>query len=195
MYSGANNMIINKKNMNDYEAYIALPRGDRWIMNKLMLAESLGYNCGPVGVPIDTPGTYCIRPIMNLSGGGNPGFFKYVVEEVGVNNMPKTPGGYFWCEWFEGESIGVDYEDDMPVQAFGGIADSGGNHPTYGDHPARPPLPASLTNKSKYLTVEYIGDKIIEVTPRWQWKVDGMNLIQNADKSYRWEYPNERPQL
>lgn len=185
-------MIENRPDWFDYQAYEALPDRDRWVMNKLQVAESLGYRCGPSGAPIPE-GTWCVRPIMNLTGNGNPGFFKVEVGPNGVGNQPNVPGGYFWCEWFEGESAGVDYELDQPVHARGGTPGPDGNIP-YGPLARRDILPPQFRGIARFLTVEYIGDKIIEVTPRWQWLIDGMEKVQNPDGSFRWRYENERPQ-
>lgn len=186
-------MIINRPNMHDYEAYLMLPAEDKWIMNKLAIAEKQGLQCGPEGVPIPE-GEWCIRPQMNLRGGGLPGVFKHTAGPNGMNNTPRVPGGYFWCEWLTGDLHGVDYLNDVPIKSYGGPFDQDGNITDYGPRGFMPELPDWLKNKAKYLTVEYIGNTIIEVTPRWQWIIDSMVRVNNNDGSFYWEYTNGQPQ-
>ena len=41
-----------------------------WVMDKLILSKKLGYNCGPVGIDVPTPGYYIVRPCVNALGLG-----------------------------------------------------------------------------------------------------------------------------
>jgi len=43
---------------------------DLWVMDKLILSRKLGYNCGPVGLDVPTPGYYIVRPCVNMLGLG-----------------------------------------------------------------------------------------------------------------------------
>lgn len=75
-----------------------------WTFNKLHVAEMCGYKCGPSGVPIPEDGKYIIRPIINLHG--------MSLDAYACNlkrNDIITPAGYFWCEFFEGSHVSVDY--------------------------------------------------------------------------------------
>ncbi len=55
--------------MDDDDAYKKYQKHHKWF-NKLYLAESLGYNCGPCGLAPDVSGWYMVRPIYNLYGMG-----------------------------------------------------------------------------------------------------------------------------
>ena len=185
-------MIVQPPYESDRTIYHKLPVEDRWIMNKLSLAERFGYNCGPTGMVVP-PGDYCVRPMMNLYGLGAGGFFFANVASGQPRNFPNTPG-YFWCEWFDGDHIWTQYINDTPV--------------TYSVNPvvndimstsvlltdaaevqaAAPPLPPELQGISRYMTVERIGDKIIEASPRmmilnaYQFIID--DYRNNVDSGY-----------
>ena len=181
-------MITNRSDTYDWSAYHMLPIKDRWIMNKLQLAERLGYRCGPHGTPLPVAGDYCIRPVYSIAGGGGSGVYKHNSAAPGVNNTPAAPGGYFWCEWFDGPNIGVDYRDDIPIQAFGADPDENGDFQSYEARPERTELPDMLKGIAKYLMVEFIGDKIVEVSLRWQWRVQYMIKVYAPDGSFTWDY-------
>ena len=53
---------------------------DLWIYNKLFLSRVLGYNCGPIGVPVPKPDFYIIRPSFNLLGMGRFARLEYVYK-------------------------------------------------------------------------------------------------------------------
>lgn len=146
--------------------YHKLPLADRWIFNKLILAERLGYTCGPVG-SVPPPGVYMVRPIMNLMGMGKGGFY---VQDVTVSDLERyirEPAGYFWCEFFEGTKNWTHYINDVPLYTTrSNIVDDilvGGARVDSG-----PDLPDFLKGISRYMMVEHIGDdnKIVEVSPR-----------------------------
>jgi hypothetical protein len=183
-------MITEAPYISDREVYHKLPRADRWIMNKLTLAESLGYACGPTGMIVPA-GDYCVRPIMNLYGQGAGGYFKETVAPGVPRNFQSLPG-YFWCEWFPGDHIWVQYIDDVPViysenPVVGGVMRSSVVRNSDGAAVTAPALPASLQGISKYMMLEMLGDKIIEVTPRFmlsnarQWVINAHKVI---DPSY-----------
>jgi hypothetical protein len=181
-------MITEPPYKSDREMYHLLPQADRWIMNKLSLAESLGYSCGPTGM-IVPDGDYCVRPIMNMYGQGAGGFFQVTVAPGVPRNFQNLPG-YFWCEWFPGVHTWVQYIDDVPVtysenpvvanvmSTTGGVRRSDN-----GNAVVAPALPASLQGISKYMMVEMLGDKIIEVSPRMmisnarQWIINDYKAI------------------
>jgi hypothetical protein len=163
-------------------------------MNKLQLAERLGYICGPHGTPLPDAGDYCIRPVYSMAGGGTGGVYKANSPEINVNNTPAAPGGYFWCQWFDGPSITVDYRNDIPVQAFGADPDENGDFQSYGPRPERTELPEILKGIAKYMMVEFIGNKIVEVSPRWGWRLEHMVKVYAPDGSFTWDYGNHYPQ-
>ena len=75
-----------------------------WVMDKLIVSRKLRYNCGPVGLDVPHPGFYIVRPCVNMLGLGL-GATKMWLEKDTCN----LPYGYFWCEWFEGRHLSVDY--------------------------------------------------------------------------------------
>lgn len=149
--------------MYDREAYRhpQVTMSSRFLLNKLHLAERLGYDCGPVGAEYDPDKTYCIRPIMNLSGMGRGGFYKFKLSErpEGMGNHP----GYFFCEWFVGPSRFTEYVNDVPVYSFS--APRGNTH-EFNESSNHIPMPNQLKGRSRYMLIEAIGQNIIEVSFR-----------------------------
>jgi len=90
--------------MTDAEAWLKYPRHRRWY-DKLELAQRFGYDCGPAGVAPTESGYYCVRPIMNLAGMG-VGARRQWIEAGDIRSVEP---GYFWCEWFTGQHLSVDY--------------------------------------------------------------------------------------
>jgi hypothetical protein len=89
----------------DEEAYQRYPELRHWF-NKLWVSENFGYYCGPSGVAPKKSDFYVVRPIMNLSGmslGANKVWIK-------SGDYSKVKPGFFWCEWFEGKHISVEYQ-------------------------------------------------------------------------------------
>lgn len=157
-------MIDLPNDIEDRAAYPLVDRADRWIFNKLRLAERLGYPCGPSGT--DAPsGTYCIRPVMNCAGNGMGGVLK-ARTDGSVEGLPYIPG-YFWCRWFDGEHRWTDYTDDVPVlECYGTEVGRRLDYEYRESNFEAPPLPAFLQGMSKHLLVESIGSRIVEVSPR-----------------------------
>jgi len=144
--------------MEDWEVYRKISPKDRWAMNKLLLAEKMGYLCGPGGMPVDTPGYYFTRPVMNLYGMGANAQIQWL--DTGFN----VPPGYFWQEIFYGRHLSVDYEWGRQCLCVEGIKKDGRFirwHKTDDEIPA--PLDY-LPFMAKYprTNIEYIGDKVIE---------------------------------
>ena len=92
--------------MTDSTVWQELEREDLWVYDKLILSKKLGYNCGPAEVPVPKPGYYIVRPITNLAGLGL-GATKQWIED----DTSHIPPGYFWCEWFDGQHLSIDYEN------------------------------------------------------------------------------------
>lgn len=90
----------------DIDSWYKYPEYRMWI-NKLYLADRLGYQCGPSGIPVPEEKQYVVRPIMNLAGmsvGAR-------VVTLSPDDRPgqNVPAGYFWQEYFEGIHLSVDY--------------------------------------------------------------------------------------
>jgi hypothetical protein len=77
---------------------------DLWIYNKLFLSRSLGYLCGPIGVPVPNPDFYIIRPSFNLLGMG-----RFARKEWIKHQTDHMHPAEFWCEIFKGEHLSVDF--------------------------------------------------------------------------------------
>jgi hypothetical protein len=80
-----------------------------WVLDKLILSKKLGYVCGPTGIDVPSPGWYIVRPCVNAMGLG------LGAERVWLDCLTThLPLGYFWCEWFEGRHLSVDYHYGLP---------------------------------------------------------------------------------
>lgn len=159
-------MIELNKNIEDRYSYPLMPLEHRWIYNKLTIAETFGYDCGPSGTPITKPGFYCQRPIMSCAGYGDGGFLKFHAKQIQSDiPQPKYKPGYFWCEWFEGWHGWTSFTDDEPIYECGGRY---ANNEMILQHktPISLELPDQLKGISKYMLVEHIGGNIIEISPR-----------------------------
>jgi hypothetical protein len=162
----------------DPDAYAWNP-AQRWIYNKLRVAESQGLACAPHGVcPAEFP--VFSKPITNLQG---MGVGSRVLTDLAHYQRSLTPG-HFWMTLLEGEHVSSDVALVRGRAAWWrhsrGIVAAGGTF----DHwrveaGERPPLEAYLGGwASRYLTdytgmlnVESIGGRIIEahlrVTDQW----------------------------
>jgi len=87
-----------------------------WIYDKLILSRKLGYTCGPAGIDVPKPNFYIVKPCVNVLGLGL-GAKKVKLEKYTMH----LPHGSFWCEWFEGRHLSVDYrygEQWLCVEGF-----------------------------------------------------------------------------
>lgn len=158
-------MIDLPADIEDRAAYPLVAEDERWIFNKLILAEKLGHRCGPAGTAAPR-GVYCVRPVMNCSGMGHGGVLKAKTD--GVTDLP-FQAGYFWCEWFEGVHGWTDFTNDVATDEA--IGTPGRDRFDYTPHVAGQPfvfdtLPVILQGLSTNLLVEHIDGNIIEVSPR-----------------------------
>ncbi len=136
---------------------------DIWVLDKLILSRKMYYNCGPVGLDVPRPGYYIVRPCVNMLGLG------LGAQKVWIEKSTKhLPVGYFWCEWFEGRHLSIDYHHGNQVLAVEGHkADSTF---TRWDHWVRvsdrihlPDILDPFVEKHEWINCEYIGGKLIEV--------------------------------
>lgn len=160
-------MLELNKNIEDRHSYPLCPREHRWIYNKLLLAEEMGYYCAPSGCFIKKPGLYCMRPIMGFAGNGEGGFLKFHAKQnqTGIE-QPLYRAGYFWCEWFTGWHAWTNFVNDKPVFECGGVLINNELIMKYDTNTTTIELPESLKGISKNMLVEHIGGHIIEVAPR-----------------------------
>lgn len=149
---------------------------DIWALDKLILSRKLRYSCGPVGLDVPIPGWYIVRPCVNMIGLGL-GSQKVWLEKETTH----LPVGHFWCEWFEGRHLSIDYHWGKQVLAVEGHKPS--NTFTKWDHWIKvsdrikvPEVISSLSKKHKWINCEFIGKKLIEVHFRHNEDFEG-NII------------------
>lgn len=176
----------------DYLVYPAVDLADRWLLNKLHLAEQLGHNCGPCGMSVPE-GRYCLRPMSSIRGLGAGGFFDVTVNFAARQFMPVIPG-YFWCEWFDGEHRVTHFINDVAVHASrnpvtGGVMSTTGST-VFGTLTGAVAMPAFLQGKSRYVLIESLDDKIIEVS----FRSSGENARQELIDDYKTIDPAYDPQ-
>ncbi len=148
----------------DSDAWLNSPNDKLWVFDKLLLSKHLGYTCGPVGVDVPTPGTYIVRPCMNLLGMGIGASFVDLVDST-----DHLPVGYFWCEIFTGRHISVDYYKTKQILAVEGSRNS--DSPLWkfdkwiklDDEIKFPDSFIDLFDVYDYINVEYIDGKLIEL--------------------------------
>lgn len=173
---------------------------DIWVMDKLILSRKLGYTCGPVGLDVPAPGVYIVRPCVNMIGLGL-GATKLWLDK-GTTHLPV---GHFWCEWFEGVHLSVDYQWGTQTLCVKGIKEPDTlvrwkEWIRIDTLVALPSLLADIENKYEWINCEYIGSKLIEVhlrhnedfendishfIPVWE----GESTVAPAGYSYR-PYPD-----
>ena len=133
-----------------------------WVMDKLILSRKLGYNCGPVGLDVTKPGWYIVRPCVNMQGLGLGA--QKVWLECETQNLPI---GHFWCEWFEGRHLSVDYNYGLPKLCVEGFksADTFVKWDRWVKTNDIVDLPSILNPfvNMEWINCEFIGGKLIEV--------------------------------
>ena len=143
-----------------------------WVLDKLILSKKLGYKCGPTGIDVPTPGWYIVRPCVNAMGLGL-GAEKVWLEEETMH----LPLGYFWCEWFEGRHLSVDYHYGLPKLCVEGFKDES----TFtqwdrwiktDDFVHFPEVLNEFISKP-WINCEFIGGKLIEVHFRHNMDFEG----------------------
>ncbi len=140
---------------------------DMWVLDKLILSKMRGYVCGPVGIDVPKPGWYMVRPCVNMKGLGLGAEKKWL-----DGSTDHLPHGYFWCEFFEGRHLSVDYYCGSQVLAVEGFKsnDTFTRWDKWVKVDDKVPLPyrlSSIAINYKEINCEYIGDKLIEVHLRW----------------------------
>ena len=139
-----------------------LDPNDMWALDKLILGKKLGYTCGPTGIVVPAAGWYIVRPCVNALGLGL-GAQRVWLEE----DTCHLPIGHFWCEWFDGRHLSIDYQFGKQHLCVEGHKSK--DTFTKWDKWIRTkdiiPLPFELQIFSHYqwLNVEYINGKVIEL--------------------------------
>ena len=136
---------------------------DLWVMDKLILSRKLKYISGPVGLDVPKPGYYIVRPCVNMIGLGL-GAQKIWLESSTMH----LPLGHFWCEWFAGRHLSVDYHYGLQTLCVEGTKPDNtfsrwSRWSRTKDYVPRPELIKPLMEKYKWINCEFIGDRLIEV--------------------------------
>lgn len=149
----------------DSEAWLNTQVVDLWIFDKLLLSKRLGHICGPTGVDVPKPGTYIVRPCMNLLGMGIGAEFVNLADST-----DHLPAGYFWCEIFTGQHLSIDYYQGNQILVVEGKRDL--HSPLWkfskwvrhdNIEVKFPEALSFLFEKHDYINAEYIGGRLIEL--------------------------------
>jgi hypothetical protein len=149
---------------------------DIWVLDKLIVSRKMYYNSGPVGLDVPHPGYYIVRPCVNMLGLGL-GAQRVWIDKDTCN----LPVGHFWCEWFEGRHLSIDYHWGKQKLAVEGIKPD--NTFTKWSHWVRvadriklPNILDKVATRHEWINCEFIGGKLIEVHLRHNEDFDG-NVI------------------
>jgi hypothetical protein len=150
--------------VNDCDVFETIDVADLWCCDKLILAKQLGYYCGPAGVA-PKPGTYIVRPVMNLRMMGLGASIEYL-------NSDSIPLGYFWCEVFSGRHLSFDYHYGSQTLAVEGFRSSSrldrfSYWTRISEQFVLPPVLEEVASRYEHFNVEVIGDRVIEVHFRY----------------------------
>ena len=183
----------------DNEVWPTVDVDDLWLYDKLILSKKLGYTCGPAGVEVPEPNTYIIRPITNIEGMGQGAY-----ADILIDKTTHLSPGYFWCEYFMGRHLSVDYTDGKQIfcaEGFGCIDFTKWfKWERATDIVSLPSILEPFVDKYPHMNCEFVGDKLIEVHlrhssdfppgvdvlyPVWEGDdatpPDGMKFIPNPD--------------
>lgn len=160
-----------------HEEFYKIDAEDLWIYNKLQLSRLLGHNAGPIGCPVSKEGWYIVRPAINFLGMGRCAFKKWISLDMDPDDYGQP--GDFWCEWFDGEHLSVDFYNKEPILTVRGVK----KHSSEESEWLRwekidkkvdfPSILDKISDKYSQINIEMIGDKIIEVhlrhNPDFKW--------------------------
>ena len=150
--------------VNDCDVFAEINPQDLWCLDKLILAKTLGYYCGPAGVE-PKPGTYIVRPIMNLRMMSRGATIQYLDSD-------SIPDGYFWSEVFTGRHLSFDYQYGHQVLAVEGFRtgsrlDRFSHWTRVGDSFELPAVLQEVANRYPNFNAEVVGSRVIEVHFRY----------------------------
>jgi len=144
-----------------------------WVLDKLILSRKLGYISGPVGLDVPAPNYYIVRPCVNMIGLGL-GTTKVWIDCSTMH----LPIGYFWCEWFEGRHLSIDYYNSRQMLCVEGHKPSTTftKWTDWRRNDICKPFPKILRNfnqRHQWINCEFIGDNLIEIHLRRNEDFDG----------------------
>jgi hypothetical protein len=142
----------------------SIHKDDLWVYNKLFLAHSLGYLCGPVGTPVLSPDYYIVRPSINLLGMGRFSRVEWIHKHTDHFHPSE-----FWCQRFYGQHISVDFNNKNSKLVV--LGDRYDNESLYKwkkwtkiDVKIEfPSILNSLRGNYEWINCEFIGSNLIEV--------------------------------
>jgi hypothetical protein len=153
--------------VSDCDVWNKVHPDDLWIYDKLIVAKKAGHIAGPAGIPVPKAGQYIVRPITNIRMMSRGASIQYLTP-----TDDSVPDGYFWCEVFTGDHVSVDYHYGQQRTTVQGFRDS--------DRLDRfcrwtridtvilfPKILGELYLRYKWINVEYVGGKIIEIHTRY----------------------------
>jgi len=140
---------------------------DLWIYDKLIVARKAGYLAGPAGVPVPQANWYIVRPITNIRMMSRGASRQWLTPE-----LDSVPDGYFWSEVFVGDHVSVDYHYGVQSTTVQGFRDSDrlDRFCRWSRVDVAVPFPKLLHNLHstyKWINIEYIDGKIIEIHARY----------------------------
>lgn len=155
--------------MDDKDFWHTTHDNDLWLFDKLILARKLGYVCGPAGVAPPAEAVYVVRPCVNFRMMSRGASFM----TLSPDQHDAVPDGYFWCEMFLGRHLSFDYQFGQQVLAVEGFRDDPARLDRFSrwqkitDQFKLPLLLAEVADRYKWMNVEVIGDRVIEVHLRY----------------------------
>jgi hypothetical protein len=163
------------KLINDSDVWINCPADHLWIYDKLILAKKLGYSAGPAGICVPKADWYVVRPITNCRMMGLGAYKAWLIPDRDI-----IPNGHFWCEWFNGRHITIDYNFGQQGLTAEGIkfTDSLNRFSSWEkvNYPYKlPDCLQQVADVSEWLNIELIDGKIIEVHLRYNDDFSGHN--------------------
>lgn len=161
--------------INDSDVWTSCPTEHLWIYDKLILAKKLGYSAGPAGICVPKPDWYVVRPITNCRMMGLGAYRAWLIPD-----RDNIPDGYFWCEWFSGRHITIDYNFGQQSLTAEGIkfTNSLNRFSSWEkiDYPYKlPDCLQQVADVSEWLNIELIDGKIIEAHLRYNDDFSGHN--------------------
>jgi hypothetical protein len=153
--------------IDDVDVWNTVHPDDLWIYDKLIVARKLGHIAGPAGMPVPKAGQYIVRPITNIRMMSRGASIQYLTPD-----MDTVPDGYFWCEVFKGDHVSVDYhygQQSTTVQGFRN-SDRLDRFCKWSRIDTVVPFPKVLGKlylRYKWINVEYVDGKIIEIHTRY----------------------------
>jgi hypothetical protein len=161
------------------EVWLKADPEDLWVMDKLIIARMCHHVSGPVGMDVPTPGWYIVRPCVNMIGLGLGAKMFWLTKST-----DHLPIGHFWCEWFTGRHLSVDYrngEQFLAVEGIRGETQDLTRWEKWIKVNDTVPLPGFLKNLSiKYgvINCEFIDGKLIEVHLRGNPNFEGRDITE-----------------